>query len=109
MRYTAKVTSKGQITIPAEVRRALELEPGASVAFEVNGDEAHIARARSIVEISAELREKYHLRKPEGVDEDAPFRAAFRKHWEEKEKRQGDTLWLLSGGRPPRRVSGDRE
>lgn len=30
---TATVTSKGQITIPAEVRRSLGLEPGSRVAF----------------------------------------------------------------------------
>ena len=30
----AKITSKGQITIPAEVRRMLGLKPGDKVAFE---------------------------------------------------------------------------
>jgi antitoxin PrlF len=30
---TATVTSKGQITIPAEVRRALQVEPGDRVEF----------------------------------------------------------------------------
>ena len=30
---TATVTSKGQITIPANVRRALQVEPGARVEF----------------------------------------------------------------------------
>jgi antitoxin PrlF len=32
---TATLTSKGQITIPAEVREALGLEPGAQIDFEV--------------------------------------------------------------------------
>jgi AbrB family looped-hinge helix DNA binding protein len=30
---TATVTSKGQITIPAEVRKALRLEPGTQIQF----------------------------------------------------------------------------
>ena len=30
---TAKVTSKGQITIPVEVRKALNLKPGSEVLF----------------------------------------------------------------------------
>lgn len=31
----ATITSKGQITIPVEVRRSLKLEPGDTVRFEV--------------------------------------------------------------------------
>jgi AbrB family looped-hinge helix DNA binding protein len=32
---TARVTSKGQITIPAEVRRALKIDQGDDLVFEV--------------------------------------------------------------------------
>jgi AbrB family looped-hinge helix DNA binding protein len=35
---TATVTSKGQITIPKEIRTALELEAGDRVAFRVESD-----------------------------------------------------------------------
>jgi antitoxin PrlF len=35
---TAKVTSKGQITIPVEVRKALKLEPGTRIDFFQNSD-----------------------------------------------------------------------
>jgi AbrB family looped-hinge helix DNA binding protein len=35
---TATVTSKGQITIPVEVRRAMRLEPGSKVSFVPMGD-----------------------------------------------------------------------
>ena len=35
---SATVTSKGQITIPKEIREALELEAGDRVAFRVDGD-----------------------------------------------------------------------
>ena len=34
-RFDAKLTSKGQLTLPREVRRALGVEPGDKVAFEV--------------------------------------------------------------------------
>jgi AbrB family looped-hinge helix DNA binding protein len=43
---TATLTSKGQVTIPKEVREALGLEPGDRLCFEVRGD--------GIVEVRAE-------------------------------------------------------
>jgi antitoxin PrlF len=50
---TAKVTSKGQITIPVEVRKALNLKPGESVDFYKSGDGEFVFRARnrSILEL----------------------------------------------------------
>lgn len=36
--YIRKVTTKGQVTIPAEIRRMLEIEPGDRVAFRVTDD-----------------------------------------------------------------------
>lgn len=35
---TAKMTSKGQVTIPNRIRKLLRLQEGASVAFGVNKD-----------------------------------------------------------------------
>jgi AbrB family looped-hinge helix DNA binding protein len=35
---TAKITSKGQVTIPARIRKLLHLKDGASLAFGVNKD-----------------------------------------------------------------------
>ena len=43
---TAKVTSKGQITIPKAVREKLNLQPGDKVRFEIEDDGA--ARMRAI-------------------------------------------------------------
>ena len=37
MKKQAKVTSKGQITLPYEIRRALGVRPGDKVEFETNG------------------------------------------------------------------------
>jgi len=36
---TTTLTSKGQATIPAQIRKVLSLKPGDQVAFEVHGDE----------------------------------------------------------------------
>jgi AbrB family looped-hinge helix DNA binding protein len=43
------LTQKGQVTIPAEVRKALGLKPRDKVAFELDGDVAKIKRATSKV------------------------------------------------------------
>ena len=40
----AKVTVKGQVTIPKEVREQLQIKDGDSVRFEVAGDRATIER-----------------------------------------------------------------
>ena len=37
-----RVTQKGQVTIPLEVRRALGIRPGTDVHFEVDGDGARL-------------------------------------------------------------------
>lgn len=36
MAITARITKSGQVTIPAEIRRKLELKPGDTVIWEVN-------------------------------------------------------------------------
>ncbi len=54
--YKAKVTSKGQITIPVEVRRAMGLKPGGKVAFfEEDKGEFVLRRVRSIMELEGAL------------------------------------------------------
>ncbi len=44
-RRTSRLSSKGQVTIPREVRAALHLEPGDLVAYEVKDDKAILRRA----------------------------------------------------------------
>ena len=41
-----QITSKGQVTIPQEVRNRLGLLPHTEVEFEVRGDHARIRKAR---------------------------------------------------------------
>ncbi len=54
--YKAKVTSKGQITIPVEVRKAMGIKPGGRVAFfEGENGEFVLRRMRSIMELEGAL------------------------------------------------------
>lgn len=46
MEREAKVTSKGQVTIPKAVREALGIKEGDSLLFEVEGDEVRVHAAR---------------------------------------------------------------
>lgn len=45
----SKVTSKGQVTIPIEVRRILRVSPHDQVAFVVDGDRVELKRKESVV------------------------------------------------------------
>ena len=44
----SKLTKKYQATIPEPVRRALELKVGDSVAFDIEGDDIYLRKARPI-------------------------------------------------------------
>ena len=46
----AKVTSQGQVTIPAEVRRRLDLEKGSLIAFVIDETGVRIEPARFTLE-----------------------------------------------------------
>jgi len=46
MHKQAKITTKGQITIPREVRNALGVRPGDSLVFEQDAGEIRVRRAR---------------------------------------------------------------
>ena len=46
---TSRVTSKGQVTIPIEVRRILRVSPHDQVAFAVEGDRVELKRNESVV------------------------------------------------------------
>ncbi len=47
------MTTKGQVTIPVEIRRMLGLGPHDKVAFLVDTDQVRIERAKSVVERTA--------------------------------------------------------
>jgi antitoxin PrlF len=43
---TSTITSKGQTTVPKEVREALDLEPGDKLTWEVNGGRVAVTTER---------------------------------------------------------------
>jgi antitoxin PrlF len=43
------MTSKGQTTVPKEVREALDLEPGAKLTWEVNGGRVAVTTDRPLL------------------------------------------------------------
>ena len=45
---TSKLTKKYQATIPEPVRRLLHLEAGDAIAFDINEDDVHLRKARSV-------------------------------------------------------------
>lgn len=54
----ARITSKGQVTIPKKLRDRLDLEPGDELDFEVRGErlEAHPVRRRRLGEFRGLFR-----------------------------------------------------
>lgn len=45
MAYRSRLSSKGQVTIPSEVRERLALEPGDTVLYDVEEDRVLLRRA----------------------------------------------------------------
>jgi antitoxin PrlF len=52
---TAMVTSKGQVTIPKQVRDALGIEEGDQVVFRVEGYRATLARTPDLLELEGSV------------------------------------------------------
>ena len=52
MEVSARMTSKGQVTIPKSVRDALSLEDGDAVVFRVDGDRAVLARTPTLLSLA---------------------------------------------------------
>lgn len=52
----SKVTSKGQTTLPRDVRAALKIDVGDTLRYVVSGGEVRILKARSVTELSGMLK-----------------------------------------------------
>ena len=55
MEVSARLTSKGQITIPRSVRTALGLRDGDRVVFRVDGDRAVLARTPDLLGLAGSI------------------------------------------------------
>ncbi|MCU0504724.1 MAG: AbrB/MazE/SpoVT family DNA-binding domain-containing protein [Chloroflexi bacterium] len=55
MEIAARLTSKGQVTIPHAVREALSLVEGDRVVFRVEGDHAVIARTPDLLALAGSV------------------------------------------------------
>ncbi|MGH9431943.1 MAG: AbrB/MazE/SpoVT family DNA-binding domain-containing protein [Terriglobia bacterium] len=47
MQRQGRITSKGQITVPHDIRRELGIRPGDSLLFESDGSSVHVRRVRT--------------------------------------------------------------
>ena len=56
MDIAARVTSKGQVTIPKDVRDALHIEAGDQIVFRVEGARAVIARTANLLDLAGAVR-----------------------------------------------------
>ncbi|HEX9969292.1 MAG TPA: AbrB/MazE/SpoVT family DNA-binding domain-containing protein [Acidimicrobiales bacterium] len=62
MEAAAKISSKGQITIPKPVRDAMGVEEGDWVIFRIEGDRAVVARTRHLLDLAGAVSVPAHKR-----------------------------------------------
>lgn len=74
MAMQSTITRKGQVTIPAEIRRELDLKEGERISIERHGDAVLLRRARSVTEQTAGALANYRRTPPLTAEEE---RAAF--------------------------------
>lgn len=55
MEITAKISSKGQLTVPKSVREALGLDEGDDVIFRVEGNRAVLARTPDFLSLAGSI------------------------------------------------------
>ncbi len=79
MQLSAKLTTKGQITLPKAVRDALDLSTGDRVLFRVEDRTAVLAKTPDFLELAGSVETPAHKR---GVPWDA-VRSSTRRAWAE--------------------------
>jgi AbrB family looped-hinge helix DNA binding protein len=55
MEVSARLSSKGQVTVPQAVREALSLEEGDRLVFRVEGDRAILARTADLLALGGSI------------------------------------------------------
>lgn len=78
----AKITSKGQVTIPVEVRNALGLTTGDMIAFETQADYVIVRRVPTALEVAARFDAEGAFRLPDGMTDDEAIAAYFEDDWD---------------------------
>jgi AbrB family looped-hinge helix DNA binding protein len=78
MRYSAKMTTKGQVTVPVEVREALGLETGDFLAFEVKEDYIVVKRRPTLEEVLEKHKDILPKGPPRFVTKDEALADYFR-------------------------------
>ncbi len=68
---TSKLTKKYQATIPEPVRRLLHLKAGDAVAFDIEDDDVHLRKARSVDLVFAQSLEETLSEWTSEADEEA--------------------------------------
>jgi len=68
---TSKLTTKYQATIPAPVRKILHVEAGDAIAFDIQGDEVRVRKARPVDHEFARALEGTLVEWSSAADEDA--------------------------------------
>ncbi|MCA0436595.1 MAG: AbrB/MazE/SpoVT family DNA-binding domain-containing protein [Austwickia sp.] len=56
MDVAARVTSKGQVTVPKSVRDALGIRPGDEIIFRVEGSRATLARVPDFLDLAGSIQ-----------------------------------------------------
>jgi AbrB family looped-hinge helix DNA binding protein len=79
---TAKVTAKGQVTIPAAVRKALSVNEGDELIFEVSDGMAEIRKLTAIDRLSKAIGPRLREAFPTPKDFDAYLKANRKKIFE---------------------------
>ena len=95
MEVRARMTSKGQVTVPVEVRRSLGIQEGDVVVFELAGAYATMRKRRPTLEVAAEVRQRYLAgREAQAITN----REAIEAHFSgEQDARLGDVVYVSSG------------
>lgn len=75
MEAVAKITSKGQLTLPKDVRDALGVTPGDTVVFRVEGGRATLAATADLLDLAGSVSVPVEVR---GLPWDEVRRRAWR-------------------------------
>lgn len=103
MRAAAKVTSKGQVTIPVEIREELGIATGDSLVFEVKAGYATVSRRRSALEIAEEQLAKRGESVARYSTNEEAIAAYFQERGRDEDhpERYVDELFVISGVKEP--------